>query len=329
MTSLKTEVKIMKISLGVLVSLILTRLLGFGNSNVAPIAVVVVMTLTQAVHASKNNVRSLVISNVLGVAIGLVFTLLIKNYIVATTLAVFVTLFICYKLPWDISFISGGVATILIIYFSSSAPAFQYGKERLYLVILGAVVGYLINNLVCPQSYEELIESNLYRGSQKIFSILDDFLENHYEINMTNEDIFYMQNCITGINHGISMLDKDMNMKIHHGSKKKDIINTYKETEKLLELSYNLVYKLFYFKESFNSLTEKDKRDFAKKIKNMMESQKIVINSLKNNSDYEKINEMVSAVNEEIWSYESMVFKGGLTEYFLQLGTYHKSLSKS
>ncbi|MEW8955229.1 aromatic acid exporter family protein [Clostridium sp.] len=328
MTSLRTEVKIMKISLGVLVSLILTRLLGFGNSNVAPIAVVIVMTLTQAVHASKNNVRSLIISNIFGITIGLISTVLIGNYIIATTVAVLVTLFVCYRLPWDISFISGGVATILVIYFSSSEPAFQYGRERIFLVMLGAVVGYLVNNLVFPQSYEDSIESNLVRGSEKIFGILNEFSENDYQLRMTNEDIFYIQNCIAGINHGINMLEKDMNMKINYTKKKDDLINSYREVEKLLELSYNFLYKLFYFNDSFNSFTEEDKVEFANLIKAMIESEKMVINSLRNPGDYEKINKMVGVINKEIYSYEPTVFKGGLTEYFIQLDTYNKSLSK-
>ena len=328
MTSLRTEVKIMKISLGVLVSLILTRLLGFGNSNVAPIAVVIVMTLTQAVHASKNNVRSLIISNIFGITIGLISTVLIGNYIIATTVAVLITLFVCYRLPWDISFISGGVAAILVIYFSSSEPAFQYGKERIFLVMLGAVVGYLVNNLVFPQSYEDSIESNLIRGSEKIFGILNEFSENDYQLCMTNEDIFYIQNCIAGINHGINMLEKDMNMRINHAKKKDDLINTYREVEKLLELSYNFLYKLFYFNDSFNSFTEEDKVEFANLIKAMIESEKMVINSLRNPGDYEKINKMIGVINKEIYSYEPTVFKGGLTEYFIQLDTYNKSLSK-
>ena len=326
MLFLKTDIKIIKITIGVLISLIFTYALGLNEDVTAPIAVIIVMVLSDAIHSTRGNLVDIILSNVIGIGFGIISYLIFPNYIIAVTLSVLISMIVANIIPFEVSLITTPIGAILTVYLFSIDSPILYNKDRLILVIIGGILGYIINILIYPPCYKEPIRKAIDKTSHTIFNILEKATKEDFNKIFTSKDLRSIHRSITEINTNISIFNKDLNLKRKESKEDLLLLYKYEELTKLLESSYNIIYKLFYFSSRFNKMADEDKTEFSSIVKESIGEHRKVLSSI-----YSKKNHHIDLnIDLETFSTDCnyTMFKGSVIEYYLELKQFIEDVNK-
>jgi uncharacterized membrane protein YgaE (UPF0421/DUF939 family) len=312
-------IRIFKITLGVLLALLVTELLGFGRDVTAPMVVVLVIALSPAVHATKGQARSVLFSNLIGIFLGIVLPMFIHNYIIAVTLATFLSMYIAYLLPWNISFVTSTFATMIIISMGVMEAPIRYGEYRIFLVFLGVFIGYIVKNFFIPPNYGKLVHEGLKEHSQKMLSLTKDFLQNNTEIKKYKNALADFEGQMDMLNQHSYMFEQDLILNKGYLRKYETNKETYDALHILIKVNYYILYKLIYFQASFLSLEEDLQKEIINTHNNLMVAHENLLDCFygesKDSCKIPNLSEQIATTG----NYHEIVFKGSLVEYCLEL----------
>jgi len=118
----------------------------FAIFSVMGAALVMGGTIGESLTTSLNRVRGTIAGTAVGVAFAYPFGLSVGSL----AAAVAVLAWLCSGFGWGAAAIRVGIAMVLVVLFTHSADAAQYGGWRLLNTVIGVVVGIVVNRLVWP-----------------------------------------------------------------------------------------------------------------------------------------------------------------------------------
>lgn len=246
---MKIGMRIVKTSIAVFFSIVISRFLGLESGFFACIAAVISME-SSIIHSFRAGINR-IIGTILGAFIGLMFALISPGNPFLAALGIFIIISLCKYFKWNKAItISCTVFNAIMINLDGRDP-FLYSSHRLLETLLGISIALIINYLIKPPDHNKKIEVKYNSIRDRLLYIIEDFILNNRKQELTEikAEIVQLENIIKVYENEIFISNDIDKIRIY-----KEIIDYIKEIMVHIEATYVL--------ENYEKLNDENLRFF-------------------------------------------------------------------
>ncbi len=178
--------RIIKSSLAVALSIMISQTLGLRSPLLSGIAAFI--TITYSISSSYKAAFSRVFGTILGGLLGGFFQLIGITNGFAIGIAIFILINIFIRLKWQDYIITAGIVTMSVMLFHPTTEEMTYMMFTLHTVLdnfVGVIVGFIVNYYFLPPNQERFLIRHYNLVLQTFREKVLDLLEHNHEIQLS------------------------------------------------------------------------------------------------------------------------------------------------
>ncbi|MEW8957162.1 aromatic acid exporter family protein, partial [Clostridium sp.] len=174
---MKIGMRIVKTSIAVFFSIVVSRMLGLGSGFFASIAAVISME-SSIIYSFRAGINR-IIGTILGASVGLTFALISPGNPFLAAIGIFIVISLCKYYKWNKAItISTTVFCAIMVNLDGRDP-FLYASHRVIETFIGIIIALIVNYSIKPPNHNRKIEIQYKKIKNILLIIIEDFILNH------------------------------------------------------------------------------------------------------------------------------------------------------